>query len=61
MKALVWHGRTDVRLLMTAIPEGKIDPSFAITHSCGLEDGPDMYGVFKNKRTDASKSMHPHG
>ncbi|MBV9330268.1 MAG: glutathione-dependent formaldehyde dehydrogenase, partial [Alphaproteobacteria bacterium] len=29
--------------LMRLIEEGKIDPSFVITHRCGLEDGPGMY------------------
>jgi threonine dehydrogenase-like Zn-dependent dehydrogenase len=47
--------------LIRAIQEGKIDPSFVITHRCGLEDGPDMYDVFKKKEDGCIKVvMHPH-
>jgi threonine dehydrogenase-like Zn-dependent dehydrogenase len=35
--------------LLKLIEEGKIDPSFVITHRCGLEDGPAMYETFKGK------------
>jgi threonine dehydrogenase-like Zn-dependent dehydrogenase len=47
--------------LMTAIEEGKIDPSFVITHRCSLADGPKMYDTFKNKKDGCIKVvMHPH-
>ncbi len=48
--------------LVHAIEEGKIDPSFVITHRCGLEDGPQMYDTFKNKKDGCIKVvMRPHG
>lgn len=48
--------------LMRMIEEGKIDPSFVITHRCSLEDGPKMYDTFKNKEDGCIKVvMKPHG
>ena len=41
--------------LMKAIEDGKIDPSFVITHRCGLEDGPKMYDTFKDKKDGCIK------
>ena len=35
--------------LMKKIQEGEIDPSFVITHSVPLEDGPAMYKTFRDK------------
>jgi hypothetical protein len=28
--------------------DGQIDPSFVITHTAGLEDGPQMYKTFRD-------------
>ena len=47
--------------LMKTIEEGKIDPSFVITHRCGLEEGPKMYETFKKKQDGCIKVvMNPH-
>lgn len=35
--------------LMDLIVQGKIDPSFVVTHRAGLEDGPDLYRAFRDK------------
>ncbi|MFC3125017.1 zinc-dependent alcohol dehydrogenase [Pseudoroseomonas globiformis] len=35
--------------LVRRIEEGQIDPSFVITHTAKLEDGPEMYKTFRNK------------
>ena len=35
--------------LLRRIEEGQIDPSFVITHSVGLEQGPEMYKTFRDK------------
>lgn len=35
--------------LLKRIQEGQIDPSFVITHTVPLEQGPDMYRVFRDK------------
>lgn len=48
--------------LIQAIQDGKIDPSFVITHRCGLEDGPAMYDTFRDKKDGCIKVvMRPHG
>ncbi|MEP9397001.1 zinc-dependent alcohol dehydrogenase [Mesorhizobium sp. KR2-14] len=41
--------------LLRRIEEGQIDPSFVITHTVGLEDGPDMYKVFRDKQDSCIK------
>ena len=52
-------GQTHVRRwtddLMRRIEEGEIDPSFVITHTVGLEDGPEMYRVFRDKQDSCIK------
>ena len=35
--------------LLRRIQEGQIDPSFVITHTVGLEEGPEMYKTFRDK------------
>jgi threonine dehydrogenase-like Zn-dependent dehydrogenase len=48
--------------LMRMIEEGKIDPSFVITHRCGLDDAPKMYDTFKKKEDGCIKVvMKPNG
>ncbi len=47
--------------LMEMVANDKIDPSFIITHRAGLEDGPDLYETFKQKKDGCIKVvMHPH-
>lgn len=41
--------------LLRRIEEGQIDPSFVITHTVGLEEGPRMYEVFRDKRDSCIK------
>ncbi|MBP0446346.1 glutathione-dependent formaldehyde dehydrogenase [Roseomonas sp. SSH11] len=41
--------------LLRLIEEGKIDPSFVITHTVGLEEGPEMYKVFRDKQDNCVK------
>jgi threonine dehydrogenase-like Zn-dependent dehydrogenase len=41
--------------LLQKIEDGEIDPSFVITHTAGLEDGPEMYKVFRDKRDSCVK------
>ncbi|RDJ03552.1 zinc-dependent alcohol dehydrogenase [Rhizobium grahamii] len=52
-------GQTHVRRwtddLLRRIEEGQIDPSFVITHSVGLEEGPEMYKVFRDKQDNCIK------
>jgi threonine dehydrogenase-like Zn-dependent dehydrogenase len=41
--------------LLKRIEEGQIDPSFVITHTAPLADGPEMYRVFRDKRDSCIK------
>ena len=52
-------GQTHVRRwtddLTRRIEEGEIDPSFVITHTASLEEGPGMYRVFEHKQDSCVK------
>lgn len=41
--------------LLRRIQEGQIDPSFVITHTVGLEQGPAMYKTFRDKKDGCIK------
>jgi threonine dehydrogenase-like Zn-dependent dehydrogenase len=41
--------------LLRRIEEGQIDPSFVITHTVGLEQGPEMYEIFRDKKDGCIK------
>jgi threonine dehydrogenase-like Zn-dependent dehydrogenase len=43
--------------LLQLIEEGKIDPSFIVTHTMPLEDGPGMYRTFRNKQDGCIKTV----
>jgi threonine dehydrogenase-like Zn-dependent dehydrogenase len=40
---------------MHLIEEGKIDPSFVITHVAPLAKGPELYETFRNKKDGCIK------
>jgi threonine dehydrogenase-like Zn-dependent dehydrogenase len=44
-----------LRPLLERIEKGEIDPSFVITHVGRLEDGPDLYRVFRDKQDQCIK------
>ena len=44
-----------IKPLLDRIEKGEIDPSFVITHSAKLEDGPDMYKTFRDKQDGCIK------
>ncbi|GBQ27549.1 glutathione-dependent formaldehyde dehydrogenase [Gluconacetobacter azotocaptans] len=52
-------GQTPVQhylpMLMDRIVKGDIDPSFVITHRATLEDGPELYKTFRDKRDGCIK------
>lgn len=43
------------KLLLQKIEEGKIDPSFVVTHRLKLEDGPRAYKAFRDKKDGCIK------
>jgi threonine dehydrogenase-like Zn-dependent dehydrogenase len=43
--------------LLRLITEERIDPSFVITHTVGLEQGPEMYKTFRDKQDGCIKVM----
>ncbi len=43
--------------LLSLIEEGKIDPSFIVTHEVPLEEGPGMYRTFRNKQDGCIKTV----
>jgi threonine dehydrogenase-like Zn-dependent dehydrogenase len=59
-KGLTWKmGQTHVNRwtddLLRRIQEGQIDPSFVITHTVPLQDGPGMYKTFRDKEDGCIK------
>ncbi|WP_438390900.1 zinc-dependent alcohol dehydrogenase [Caballeronia sp. DA-9] len=59
-KGPTWKmGQTHVKRwtddLLNRIQEGQIDPSFVITHTVSLEDGPAMYKTFRDKEDGCIK------
>lgn len=59
-KGLTWRmGQTHVNRwtddLLRRIEEGQIDPSFVITHTVPLDQGPEMYKVFRDKQDGCIK------
>jgi threonine dehydrogenase-like Zn-dependent dehydrogenase len=59
-KGLTWRmGQTHVNRwtddLLHRIQEGQIDPSFVITHTVSLADGPQMYKTFRDKEDGCIK------
>ncbi|HWP18345.1 MAG TPA: zinc-dependent alcohol dehydrogenase [Burkholderiaceae bacterium] len=47
--------------LLRRIEEGQIDPSFVITHTVSLEDGPQMYETFRDKEDGCIKVVMKPG
>ncbi|ONG53560.1 glutathione-dependent formaldehyde dehydrogenase [Pseudoroseomonas deserti] len=41
--------------LLQRIEKGEIDPSFVVTHTARLEDGPDLYKTFRDKKDGCIK------
>jgi threonine dehydrogenase-like Zn-dependent dehydrogenase len=41
--------------LLRRIEEGQIDPSFVITHTVPLDQGPEMYKIFRDKQDGCIK------
>lgn len=55
MKTGQTHVQRYLEPLMKLIETGKIDPSFLITHRIGLEEGPEAYKTFRDKKDGCIK------
>jgi threonine dehydrogenase-like Zn-dependent dehydrogenase len=42
-------------MLLARIEKGEIDPSFVITHRASLEQGPELYKTFRDKKEGCIK------
>jgi threonine dehydrogenase-like Zn-dependent dehydrogenase len=61
IKAGQCHVHRYMKPLMERIQKGEIDPTFIITHTLTLDDGPSGYATFNNKQDDCIKIvMKPH-
>ena len=49
------HTQRYLRPLLETIVQGKIDPTFVITHRMKLDDAPEGYKIFKEKKDDCIK------
>jgi threonine dehydrogenase-like Zn-dependent dehydrogenase len=49
------HVQAYTKPLLKKIEEGKIDPSFVVTHPASLEDAPAMYKKFRDKKDGVIK------
>lgn len=49
------HTQRYMRPLLELVQQGKIDPSFIITHRARLEEAPDLYEKFKKKEDNCVK------
>ena len=49
------HTHRYLEPLLLKVAEGEIDPSFVITHRASLEDGPDLYRSFRDKKDGCIK------
>jgi threonine dehydrogenase-like Zn-dependent dehydrogenase len=62
MKAGQTHVQRYLEPLLQRIVNGEIDPSFLITHRIGLEEGPEAYKTFRDKKDGCVKVViRPHG
>jgi threonine dehydrogenase-like Zn-dependent dehydrogenase len=41
--------------LLKSIEEGKIDPTFLISHRAGIEEVPEMYKMWRDKQNQVTK------
>ena len=55
MKTGQCHVHRYMRPLLEKIEQGKIDPSFVVTHTMGLEDAPEGYQTFMKKQDNCIK------
>jgi threonine dehydrogenase-like Zn-dependent dehydrogenase len=57
LKAGQTHVQRYLEPLLEKIVDGQIDPSFVLTHTVSLEEGPEMYKTFRDKKDGCIKVM----
>ena len=55
MKSGQTHMQRYMKPLLEAVEQGKIDPSFVITHKISIEEGPEAYKTFRDKKDGCIK------
>ena len=55
MKTGQTHTQRYLRPLLDLIEQGKIDPSFVITHTMSLDEAPEGYKIFRDKKDECIK------
>ncbi len=55
MKMGQTHMHKYLKPLLQSVEEGKIDPSFLISHRIGIQDVPDMYKIWRDKKDNVTK------
>jgi threonine dehydrogenase-like Zn-dependent dehydrogenase len=51
------HGQKYIPRLLKLIEEGKLDPSFMVTHRMSLDDAPRGYEIFRNKEDECVRAV----
>jgi threonine dehydrogenase-like Zn-dependent dehydrogenase len=55
------HTQRYMEPLLAKIESGEIDPTFVITHKTSLEEGPELYKTFRDKKDGCIKVViQPH-
>ena len=49
------HMQAYMKPLLKTVEDGQIDPSFLISHRCGIEEVPDMYKMWRDKQDGVTK------
>jgi threonine dehydrogenase-like Zn-dependent dehydrogenase len=55
MKTGQTHVKRYTKKLLEKVESGEIDPSFVITHTRPLEEGPELYKTFRDKKDGCIK------
>ncbi|MGI4755627.1 MAG: zinc-dependent alcohol dehydrogenase [Janthinobacterium lividum] len=55
MKMGQTHMHKYLKPLLQSVEEGRIDPSFLISHRIGIQDVPDMYKIWRDKKDRVTK------
>ena len=57
MRAAQQHGQAYVPRLLEFVQQGRLDPSFLVSHRMSLEESPRGYAMFKNKEDGCIRAV----